>query len=139
MNESYPEKSNFREMLLSRHDATDTICVSAAMLKTAGKYDGDFIVDEHFCNGVDEAADLVERTYQRDDIAAIWTNLQRLKPGSTARKKNKTIDAYTNILVDIDRRIKKDAAGVKINATDAERVVRREPADKVAGFLSPQF
>lgn len=139
MNESYPNKSNFREMLLSRHDATDTICVSAAMLKTAGKHDGDFIVDQHFCNGVDEAADLVERTYERDDIAAIWTNLQRLKPGSKARKKYKTIDAYTNILVDIDRRIKKDAAGVKINATEAERVVLRETADKVASFLSPQF
>jgi putative DNA primase/helicase len=139
MNESYPKQSNFREMLLSRHDATDTICVSAAMLKTGGKYDGDFIVDEHFCDGVDEAADLIERSSQRDDIAAIWTNLQRLIPGSRARKKYKTIDAYTNILVDIDRRIKKDAAGVKINATEAERVVLRETADKVASFLSPQF
>jgi hypothetical protein len=39
---------------------------------------GKFIVSERFCNGVDEAADLIERSYQREDIGAIWTNIQRL-------------------------------------------------------------
>jgi RecA-family ATPase len=138
MNESYPKQSNFRDMLLSRHDATDTICVSVAMLRTAGKYDGDFKVDEHFCNGVDDAVDLIERTYQRDEISAIWTNLQRLIPGSKERKKHK-IDAYTNIVIDIDRRVKKDADGNKVNATEAERAVLLETANKIAAFLAPQF
>ena len=95
----------------------DTICVSGYK-----KQNGKFVVSERFCNGVEEAANLIERSYKREDIGAIWTNIQRLKPGSSRRKKGETIDAYTNLLVDIDRKTKKDADSNKVNATDEERV-----------------
>src|ERR1700738_1408748 len=90
---------DFRKILLSRHDDHDWICVSAYKVVS-----GKFIVSERFCNGVDEAANLIELSHQREDIAAIWTNIQRLKPRSSRRKKGETIDAYTNLTIDIDRR-----------------------------------
>jgi hypothetical protein len=126
-------KYTFKDMLLSRHGENDTICVSAYKL-----VDGEFRMSEHFTNGVDQAAAMIERGYQRQDIGAIWTNIQQLKPGATNRQKHNII-AYTNILVDIDRRNKKDAAGNKINATDAERAVLKQAADQVAMFLAKQF
>src|SRR5258705_13491534 len=92
---------DFKSILLTRHGANETICVSA--YKTVN---GKFVVSEQFCDGVEAAARLIERSYMRDDIGAIWTNLQRLKPGSHRRKKGETCDAYTNILVDIDRKWK---------------------------------
>ncbi len=91
-----------------------------------------------FCTGVDEAAALIERSYKREDIRAIWSNLQRLKPGSTKRK-NETIDSYTNLLIDIDRKTTKDAQGRKVNASEEERKVLLEAANQVAAFLSPEF
>jgi P4 family phage/plasmid primase-like protien len=123
-------------VLLTRHDATDTICITA--LKGV---DGRTVATERFCTGVDEAAEaaaLIERNYQREDIKAIWSNLQRLKPGETKRK-NETIDSYTNLLIDIDRKNKKDAQGQKINATEEERKVLLEAANQAAAFLSPGF
>jgi len=138
-------KYGFKEMLLSRHDQNDTICVSA--------FDGKH-VREFFCNGVDQAAALIERGYEHPVVAAVWTNIQRLKPGSTHRKKGE-FEAYTNLVVDIDRRIKSrdkmDAEGKpvldsrgkpekeKINATDAEREVLRKVADEVNAFLAKYF
>ena len=125
---------NFRKMLLTRHAPDETICVSA--YRTVN---GKFVVSERFCDGVDAAARLIERSYMREDIGAIWTNIQRLKPGSDRRKKGETIDAYTNLTIDIDRRSKKDADGNKVNATDAEREVLRDVAEKISAFLSPSF
>jgi hypothetical protein len=125
---------SFKDALLSRHDEHDWICVSAYKL-----VNGKFVVSERFCNGVDEAANLIARSYKREDIGAIWTNLQRLKPGSSRRKKGETIDAYTNVVVDIDRRIKKDADGNKVNATDEERAVLYTAAEKVMALLAPHF
>lgn len=125
---------NFKDILLTRHDATDTICVSGYKMQN-----GKFVVSERFCNGVDEAANLIERSYQREDIGAIWTNIQKLKPGSHRRKKGETIEAYTNILIDIDRRVKKDADGNKVNATDEERAVLQDVAQKVSAFLREWF
>jgi P4 family phage/plasmid primase-like protien len=121
---------SIRDVLLTRHDATDTISITA--LK---EVDGRTIATERFCAGVDEAAALIERNYQREDIKAIWSNLQRLKPGSSQRRKE-TIDSYTSLLIDIDRKNKKDAEGRKVNATDEERKVLFEAANEVAGFLS---
>lgn len=131
-------------MLLSRHGEDDTICVSAYGMKG-----GKFVVKEYFCNGVAEAASLIERSYKREEIGAIWTNIQRLKPGSPARRKD-SVEAYTNILIDIDRRWRmihedgsvcqhpnnKDCGAFKANASDAEVEVLRGVAEKVNGFLS---
>jgi putative DNA primase/helicase len=125
---------DFKSILLTRHGANETICVSA--YKTVN---GKFVVSERFCNGVDEAANLIERSYQHEDIGAIWTNIQRLKPGSSRRKKGETIDAYTNMTIDIDRRDKRDADGSKVNATDGEREALRTVAEKIVKFLSPSF
>src|SRR5882762_5079658 len=115
---------DFKSILLTRHGANETISVSA--YKTVN---GNFVVSETFCDGVDAAARLIERSYQREDIGAIWTNIQRLKHGSSRRKKGETIDAYTNLVIDIDRKVKKDADGNKVNATDEERVVLRKAAE----------
>lgn len=128
------ETPDFRKMLLTRHAPTDTICISGYK-----KQNGKFVVSERFCNGVDEAANLIERSYKREDIGALWSNLQRLKPGSHRRKKGETIDAYTNLLVDIDRKVKKDADSNKVNANDEERAVLKDVADKVSKFLAPAF
>src|SRR5271154_1966644 len=152
----------FTDVLLSRHGEHDTICVSAYK-----NVNGHFVVSEKFCAGVDEAAGLVERNFQREDMGAFWTNIQRLKPGSTARKKGVNIDAYVNITVDIDRKYKminatgeyvvpdKDCVdcvalneekrkcekhtGHKCNATDAEVEVLRKTAEEVAAFLTKDF
>jgi hypothetical protein len=144
------QRRDFKGILLTRHGANETICVSAYKV-----VNGKFIVSERFCNGVDEAANLIERSYQREDIGAIWTNIQRLKPGSQQRKKGETVEAYTNIVVDIDRKwkmIQEDGSlcrhtskerkelqcgGFKANATDAEREVLLGIAGKINGFLAP--
>lgn len=118
-----------KDALLSRHSATDTICVTGYKL-----VDGKFKVNEIFCNGVDYAAKVIERSYQRKDIGAIWTNIQRLKAGSTARKKN-DIESYTNLVIDIDRRDKK-VGGEKVNATEEERKVLYNSAREVIAFLA---
>jgi hypothetical protein len=127
------QQYSIRDALLARHGLTDTICVTA--LK---EVDGKNIATEHFCAGVDEAAALIERSYQREDIKAIWSNLQRLKVGSSQRKKE-FIESYTSVLVDIDRKSKKDAQGRKVNATEEEREVLLESANQVAAFLSPEL
>src|SRR5271156_372745 len=154
--------SSFKDVLLSRHGEHDTICVSAYK-----NVNGDFVVNEKFCAGVDEAAAVIERNYQREDMGAIWTNIQRLKPGSTSRKKGVSIDRYTNLTIDIDRKLKtinelgeyitpdKDCvdcaalkaekkkcakhAGHKCNATDAEIAILRKVAEEVAAFLTTSF
>jgi len=130
---NFPQQYSIRDALLVRHGLTDTICVTAFK-----EVDGKTIATEHFCAGVDEAAALIERSYQREDIKAIWSNLQRLKPGSSQRKKE-SIESYTNLLIDIDRKSKKDAQGRKVNATEEEREVLLESANQVAAFLSPEF
>lgn len=138
---------DFKKMLLARHGQDDTICVSGYKQLPDGKV----IVSERFCKGIDAAADLIERSSERPDILAIWTNLQRLKPDSTKRKKGETIDAYTNIIVDIDRRDKyfhtdgsvcrhsskerKECGGIKLNATDDEVAVLLKVSKEVAAFL----
>jgi hypothetical protein len=129
-----PKTPDFKTILLTRHAQNETVCVSAYKV-----VNGKFVVSERFCNGVDEVANLIERSYQREDIGAIWTNIQRLKPGSSRRKKGETIDAYTNMTIDIDRRDKRDADGNKVNATDGEREALRTAAEKIAKFLSPSF
>jgi hypothetical protein len=50
-----------------------------------------------------------------------------------------TIDAYTNLCIDIDRHDKRDADGNKVNAADEEREVLRSVAEKIAAFLNPAF
>jgi hypothetical protein len=139
---------DFKSILLTRHGADETICVSA--YKTVN---GNFIVSERFCNGVDAAARVIEKNYEREDIVAIWTNIQRLKPGSDRRKKGETIDAYINLTIDIDRKIKRihsdstlclhtkgeECDSYKCNATDNEVEALRQIAEKVVAFLSPSF
>jgi hypothetical protein len=125
---------SFKDVLLARHDEHDTICITAYK-----RINGKLVANERFCSSVEQAAGIIERAYQRQDILAIWTNIQRLKPGSSRRKKGETIDAYTNIVIDIDRRVKKDADGNKVNATDEERAVLYEAAKKIETLLEPRF
>ena len=139
-----------KQALLSRHGENDTICVSAYKL-----VNGKVAVAERFVVGVEAAAAMIERNYEREDIGAIWTNIQRLKPGSEQRKKGETVEAYTNIVVDIDRKWKMihedgslckhtskerkelQCGGFKANATDAEREVLLGIAEEINGFLKP--
>jgi hypothetical protein len=142
------QRYSIRDVLLARHGATDTICITVFK-----PVDGETIAEEHFCTGVEESASLIERDSERQDVKAIWSNLQRLKPGSVKRKKGETIDRYTNLLIDIDRRIKsvhsdgslcphskseqKECGGYRCNATEAERKVLFDAASQVAEFLRP--
>lgn len=119
------ESPSFLRSLLARHAPDETMCVSAYKI-----LNGKFVVAERFCDGVEQAVALIERSYLREDIGAIWTNIQRLKPGSSRRKKGETIDAYTNLTIDIDRRDKRDADGNKVNATDARSPSRGRRADR---------
>lgn len=134
MSSSPKQHPDFESILLTRHGANETICVSA--YKTVN---GNFVVAEQFCDGVESAARLIEHSYMREDVGAIWTNIQRLKPGSDRRKKGETIAAYTNLTIDIDRRDKRDASGNKVNATDEQREVLHSVAERIAAFLTPAF
>src|ERR1700757_2169769 len=80
---NFAQQYSIRDALIARHGLTDTICVTVL-----SEVNGKTVVDNHFCEGVDEAAAFIERGYQRGDIKAIWSNLQRLKPGSSQRKIN---------------------------------------------------
>jgi len=122
---------DFKSILLTRHGANETICVSFYK-----RVNGKFVVEEHFCGGVETASQLIGRNYMREDIGAIWTNIQRLKKGSAARRKSE-VEAYTNLTIDIDRRDKRDAGGNKVNASDEEREALRTVAEKIAAFLAP--
>src|ERR1700751_4747689 len=95
-NEAPKSQPDFKEILLAKHGEDDTICVS--MLKNSG-------VEERFVGGVEAAARMIERNYEREDIQAFWTNLQTLRKGADARRKEQ-IEKYTNLTVDIDRKWK---------------------------------
>jgi hypothetical protein len=84
-----------------------------------------------FVDGIDAAQQVIIDNYLLPEVGAIWTNLQRLQTGATARSKE-TVEAYTNILIDIDRRVKTDAQDNKINATEAEREVLLQTANRIA-------
>lgn len=149
------ETPDFRKTLLTRHAADETICVSIYKHPPNEPPNGNFAVVERFCEGVDQASALIEHNYQKPHIGAFWTNIQRLKPGSSRRKKGETTAAYSNMIVDIDRKWKivhedgtlckhskeerKACGGHKCNATDGERAVLREVAEKINGFLAPCF
>ena len=60
--DSLKKHPDFRKILLSRHDERDWICVSAFKA-----VNGKFIVSERFCDGVAQAANLIERSYLRQD------------------------------------------------------------------------
>ena len=143
------ETPDFRKVLLSRHGEGDTICVTAYKM-----HDGKKVAALRFCSGVDQAAGIIGRAYEREDILAIWSNIQRLKPGSGSRRKD-DVEAYSNIVIDIDRRWKtihedgtlckhgkkekETCGGFKCNATDEERGVLLEVAEKVNGFAASLF
>lgn len=110
--------SEISKALSLRHREHDRICVCAYTRNG----DGQFHNNEYFVDGTTAAARVIENHYELPEVGAIWSNLQRLIPGATARNP-KTIEAYTNILIDIDRRDNKDATGQKVNATDAEKAV----------------
>ena len=81
-----------------RHAPNDRICVATFPRKG----DGQFHNVEEFVDGVEAAARIIERNYQRPEVGAVWTNLQRLQKGAV-RCHPSTIEAYTNLLIDIDR------------------------------------
>jgi hypothetical protein len=138
---------DFKNLLLTRHGADETICISSYKI-----VNGKFVVSERFCDGVEEAAKLIEETYGSENVGAIWTNIQRLKHGTTQRRKSE-VEAYANLTVDIDRRWKtlhddgtlcqhgkKQACGSwKCNATDEEIAALRQVAEKIAALLTPAF
>jgi hypothetical protein len=140
----------FKKVLLTRHAENDTICVSVYTRMSDGKYRP----VETFCLGVQAAAEHVAANYEREDVGAIWSNIQRLKPGSTARSKDNT-ERYTNLVIDIDRRWKKIHADGSVcqhvatkdnpltcnpqrcNATDEERAVLQSTAGEIIRFIAP--
>jgi len=123
--------SEISKALSLRHGANDRICVCAYTRNGDGK----FHVNEHFVDGIDAAAQVIESNYKLPEVGAIWSNLQKLQPGATARRPE-TVEAYTNILIDVDRRVNKNEQGEKVNATDAERAVLLGVANKIMAFLA---
>jgi hypothetical protein len=126
-----PTHNDISKALSLRHGANDRICV-CAYTKNG---DGRFHNQEYFVDGIDAAAQVIESNYKLPEVGAIWSNLQKLQPGATARSPE-TVDAYTNILIDVDRRVNKNEQGEKVNATDGERAVLLEVANKIMAFLA---
>lgn len=123
--------SEISKSLSLRHRPNDRICICAYTRNGDGKFHN----NEHFVDGIDAAARVIESNCQLPEVGAIWSNLQKLQPGATARNPE-TIEAYTNILIDVERRVNKNEQGEKINATDAERAVLLEVANKIMAFLA---
>jgi len=123
--------SEIHKALSLRHGANDRICVCCYTRNGDGKFHN----IENFVTGIDAAAQVIESNYKLPEVGAIWSNLQKLQPHATARSKE-TVEAYTHILVDVDRREKKDSQGDHTNATDAERAVLLEVAYKIPAFLA---
>ena len=121
-----------RKSLAQRHGTTDRICVSAYKAGNPKPY-----LIERFVDGIDAAAQLIEKYIDKPNILAMWSNLHKLPAGATERKKEQ-IEAYTNLVVDIDRRVKMDN-GSKVNATEAERAVLLEKGKDILAFLKPHF
>ena len=127
-----------------RHAPNDRICVCCYTKNGDGKFHN----EEHFVTGITAAEQIIEANY--DLAGAIWSNLQKLQANALSRSKE-TVEAYTHLLVDVDRRVKtrelKDADGTvlrdakgkplleKINATEEERAVLLESTNKIAAFL----
>jgi len=147
---STAEPDQIHKALSLRHGADDRIFVG--IYQRNG--DGEFHLQPNFVDGIDAAQQVVASHYMLPDVGAIWSNLQKLQAGATVRSKE-TIEAYVNLLIDIDRRDKErplldaqgkpvlDAKGKArlehINATDAEREVLLEQSYAMIKFLTPHF
>ncbi|MFZ0862054.1 MAG: phage/plasmid primase, P4 family [Candidatus Sulfotelmatobacter sp.] len=90
--------------------------------------------DVRACKGIDEATALVTELEQDPATKAIWTNLQQFKPNSEGRKKANCI-AYRNVVLDIDRRMKTDKDGNKVNATEEERAVLLAKVEEINAYM----
>ena len=124
---------DIRKALSLRHHDKDRICISAAKPGSPRLF-----VEETFVNGIDAAVAVVERNMRDSTTLAVWSNLQMLKPDAE-RRVRENIVKYTNITIDLDRRIKTDATGQKVNATDAEKEVLKDAGKKVITLLEPTF
>lgn len=144
------EPNQIHKALSLRHGADDRICVG--IYQRNG--DGEFHLQQNFVDGIDAAQQVIENHYLLPDVGAVWSNLQRLQAGATARREE-TVEAYVNLLVDIDRRDKSrplldaegepvlDAKGKpkqeRINATEAERNALLKVTRQIISFLMPYF
>ena len=142
--------SEISKALALRHGEQDRICVG--IYQRNG--DGNFHLKPNFVDGIDAAQQVVADHYLLPDVGAIWSNLQKLQAGATARSEE-TIESYVNLLIDIDRRDKDrpvlDAQGnpvlddkgkpkrEHINATDREREVLLEQSYEIIRWLKPHF
>jgi len=61
---------DFKKVLLSRHGENDTICVTAYKLR-GGKQ----IAVQRFCAGVEQAAGLIGRAYEREDMDSVAVDI----------------------------------------------------------------
>src|SRR6266498_283245 len=98
--------SEISKALALRHGEQDRICVNAYTRNGDGKFHS----IEDFVDGVEAAERIIEGKALLPEVGAIWTNLQRLQPGATQRSPENVM-AYTNLLIDIDRRDKKNPDG----------------------------
>jgi len=142
------EPNQIHKALSLRHGADDRICVG--IYQRNG--DGEFQLQQNFLDSIDAAQQVIVNHYLLSDVGAIWSNLQRLHAGATARREE-TVEAYVNLLVDIDRRDKSrplldakgepvlDAKGKpkqeRINATEAERDALLKVTRQIISFLIP--
>ena len=127
---STASSSEIIKALVLRHGQHDRICVGVYQRNGYGE----FHLRQNFVDGIDAVARVIEDYYVLPDVGAIWSNLQKLQAGATSRSKE-TVEAYTNILIDIDRSVKTDAQNNKINAAEAEREVLLRTANRIAAFL----
>ena len=142
--------SEISKALALRHGQHDRICVGVYQRNG----DGEFHLQQNFVDGIDAAQQVVMDHYLLPAVGAIWSNLQKLQAAAKART-TENIEAYTNLLIDIDRRDKDrpllDAGGnpildgkgkpklEHINATNAEREVLLEQSFGIIKFLKPYF
>jgi hypothetical protein len=104
--------SEIRDTLDMLFKDGDTIIVSRLFTDREGMAKDAF-------NSLEQAAAFAEAQDQDTNIAGIYINVQRLKPGSTSDKRP-DVAAYMHFMVDFDRRNKK-VDGVRVNANENER------------------
>lgn len=103
----------------------ETICVSVFR---HGK------VDNQFFDSREEAISFAEQEDARGDRLGVYINVQRLKKGARERKRT-DIEAYTHLMVDIDRKTKK-VDGMKVMASDEELEHLFDVTKQVNAFVS---
>src|SRR5580700_293272 len=83
------EPNQILKSLSLRHAPNDRVCVGIYQRNGDEK----FYLREKFVDGIGAAAALIEVSKNLPQVGAIWSNLQKLRAGATARSKE-TVESY---------------------------------------------